>query len=202
MKKIEIIKSFYEPKLGSTLPDYEILGWESAEAQKYRFDSFINNIDLHGLSILDVGCGLGNLLEHLTEKDIPVKYTGVDILPGMIAHACEKRLDGQFQCIDIFADNPFGENSFDVVYASGIFNLNLGNNREFFGDALCRFGKIARKYVAFNLLDYRSPARDETYYYFNPAEIVQMIEGLHCRPKKVQIIEQYLNNDFTVICEK
>jgi len=89
MKKIEIIKSFYEPKIGSALPDFEILGWESAEAQKYRFDAFIKNINLEGLSILDVGCGLGNLLEHLTEENISVKYTGVDILPGMIAHALQ-----------------------------------------------------------------------------------------------------------------
>lgn len=202
MSRIEIIKSYYEPLLDSLSPDYAKLGWESAEAQRVRFDAFIDNASLEGKSILDVGCGLGNLLERITERGINVRYTGVDILNRMIMHACEKKLDGTFICLDIFEGNPFADGSFDVVYASGIFNLNLGNNEYFFADALCRFGRITRHMVAFSLLDSRSPSREDTYYYFTPSSVVDRIESLECRPRKVQIIEQYLNNDFTVLCEK
>jgi SAM-dependent methyltransferase len=202
MSKLSVIQSYYEPKLNENLPDYAKLGWESADAQKIRFSAFAENIDLAGKSILDVGCGLGNLLEYLTETGINVKYTGVDILPKMITCAEGKKLDGEFHCLDIFSENPFGEASFDVVYASGIFNLNLGNNDAFFADAICRFMKISKQYVAFSLLDERSPDRDCTYYYFSPPSVLKIIEAIPCRPGKVHIIEQYLNNDFTVICEK
>ncbi|MGL4368103.1 MAG: class I SAM-dependent methyltransferase [Spirochaetota bacterium] len=200
MSKIEVIRSYYEPKIKEELPDYAKLGWESSEAQHIRFDAFLNNVNLSGKSLLDVGCGLGSLLEYITEKKTDVSYTGVDILRQMITCAQEKDLDGQFHCLDIFDTHPFGEKSFDCIYASGIFNLNLGNNREFFPRALCEFSKIAREHVAFNLLDYRSPDRDDTYFYFDPADVVSMIEDLCCRPKSIQIVEQYLNNDFTVIC--
>jgi SAM-dependent methyltransferase len=202
MSKLSVIKSYYEPKLNANLPDYAKLGWESQEAQNIRFSAFTENVNLNGLSLLDVGCGLGNLLEHITEAGINVKYTGVDILPRMITCAEGKKLDGEFHCLDIFSENPFGESSFDVVYASGIFNLNLGNNDEFFADALCKFMHLAKKYVAFSLLDERSPDRDSTYYYFSPPAVLKRIEALKCRPLKVHIIEQYLNNDFTVVCEK
>jgi SAM-dependent methyltransferase len=202
MSKLSVIKSYYEPKLADNVPDYAKLGWESADAQKNRFNAFIDNVNLEGLSLLDVGCGLGNLLEIITERGISVRYTGIDILPKMIQCANEKELEGSFHCLDIFSENPFGDDSFDVVYASGIFNLNLGNNREFFTDALCRLAHIAKKYCAFSLLDYRSPDRDDTYFYFSPPDVIQTIETLGCRPRKVHIIEQYLKNDFTVICEK
>jgi cyclopropane fatty-acyl-phospholipid synthase-like methyltransferase len=202
MNKFEIIRSYYEPKLDADIPDYEKLGWESASAQYSRFAAFADNVQLEGKSLLDVGCGLGNLLEYLTLQKVDVKYTGVDILCKMIEQAKNKNLNGEFHCIDIFKDDPFADESFDVVYASGIFNLNLGNNKDFFSDALCHFGSMARSIVAFNLLDHRSPNREDKYFYFSPVEVLDYIENLSCRPRKVQIVEQYLKNDFTVICEK
>ncbi|HEY1405360.1 MAG TPA: class I SAM-dependent methyltransferase, partial [Spirochaetota bacterium] len=61
---------------------------------------------------------------------------------------------------------------------------------------------ISRETVAFNLLDYRSPNKEDTYFYFSPVEVLDIIENHDCRPHKVQIVEQYLKNDFTVICQK
>lgn len=202
MSKLEIIRSYYEPKMEGHLPDYAKLGWESVQAQRLRFDALLDNIEYNGKSILDVGCGLGNLLEYITEKNFDVRYTGVDILEKMIECAREKNLNGQFQCLDIFDSNPFGKESFDIVYASGLFNLELGNNEDFFAAAFCEFLSISKQFVAFNLLDYRSPNREDGYAYFSPCSVLEKIEALPCRPKKVQIVEQYLNNDFTVICEK
>jgi SAM-dependent methyltransferase len=202
MSRLEIIRSYYEPKLNRELPDYAKLGWESVEAQKLRFDAFLDNIDAQGKSLLDVGCGLGNLLEYVTGRNLDIRYTGVDILGKMIDCARDKGLNGEFHCLDIFDSNPFGKESFDIIYASGIFNLDLGNNDAFFAQAFCEFLSLSKKIVAFSLLDNRSPGREEGYAYFSPAGIIETIESSPCRPKKVQIIEQYLNNDFTVICEK
>jgi len=202
MKRLDIIKSYYEPNLKKELPDYKILGWESEEAQNMRFDILISHLKIDGKKILDVGCGLGNLLEYINSKNIEVSYTGVDILEGMIESAKRKNLKGSFYCVDIFSDSPFEKESFDIVYASGIFNLNLGNNEEFFREALAHFFDLSGRFIVFNLLHYKSPDRDDTYYYFNPDEVVEIIRGMACSFKKVQIVENYLQNDFTVICEK
>jgi SAM-dependent methyltransferase len=202
MSKLEIIRSYYEPKMAGNLPDYAKLGWENPEAQKLRFDAFLQNVNLSGKALLDVGCGLGNLLEYITELGIDARYTGVDILHMMIQCAEGKGLDGEFHCLDIFDNHPFKEESFDCIYASGIFNLDLGNNEEFFRSALCEFSSLSKRYIAFNLLDTRSPGKETGYFYFTPAGAVEIIESLPCRPKRVQIVEQYLNNDFTIICEK
>lgn len=202
MGKSDLIKSFYEPNIGKDMPDYEVLGWESQEAQNGRFEVLVSNVDLQGRKLLDVGCGLGNLLEYLNRKGIQVDYTGVDIYDRMIECASKKGLKANFYCMDIFKTNPFEENSFDVVFTSGIFNINLGNNREFLVYALTRLLRISRCVVAFNLLHHKSPDREERFYYFSPGEVEEILKHAPYKLKKVKIIEGYLLNDFTVICEK
>ena len=68
MKKVEIIKTYYEENHKEGRADHEILGWESRQAQRKRFEILVLNVDLEGKSLLDVGCGLGNMLEFIEEK--------------------------------------------------------------------------------------------------------------------------------------
>jgi cyclopropane fatty-acyl-phospholipid synthase-like methyltransferase len=202
MDKLNIIKTYYEDNMAKGLPEYGILGWESEEAQKLRFDMLLSSVDLNGKALLDVGCGTGNLLEYIRSKGIDVNYTGVDILDKMIKKAKKKQLGADFFLVDIFKDNIFKDNSFDAIYASGIFNLNLGNNREFLTDALDLFLRLSSGVVVFNLLHFASPDREDKYFYFHPDEISEILEKYSGVIEKVQFIEAYLKNDFTVICKK
>lgn len=203
MKRISAIKKYYDKNMETAEEEHEILGWESKEAQYARFAALKDNVDLNGMKLLDVGCGLGNLYEYLKEEKVKVKYTGVDILPSMIDSAKSKGLDCELLCADVFEDKVFKPKSFNVVYSSGIFNLNLGNNKDFLKKAITRFMELATDYLCFNLLHYKSPNREDTYYYFSPEEAVGIIKEV-CGEKAadIKIIEDYLKNDFTVICKK
>lgn len=202
MKRFDTIRTYYETNMGKGLPEYSLLGWESEEAQNMRFDILANCLELENKRILDVGCGTGNLLNYLDNRNINLEYTGVDILQGMIDIAQCKRLKGVFHCVDIFKKDFFKKESFDVIYASGIFNLNLENNQEFLFKALNTFLDLSKEAIVFNLLHHNSPDKEEPYYYFNPEEINRMVEKLGNRVERVNIIENYLQNDFTVICYK
>ena len=203
MKKLDIIKNYYEPYFDKDLPDYQILGWESKEAQFQRFRILTDQIKLDNHKVLDVGCGLGNLLEHMKDVHEEPDYTGVDILEHMIDKAREKHPEADFYHMDIFAEKYFEKNHFNTVYSSGIFNINMGNNHDFLQDAIKLFLKLAKENVVFNLLHHHSPDRDETYYYFHPEEVIKMIEDLDDSSlKSIKIVEHYLKNDFTIILEK
>lgn len=201
MKKVEKIKSYYEDNMAKDLPEYGILGWESEEAQRLRFDVLLDKVELEGKRLLDVGCGTGNLLEYIRSKGIHVKYTGVDILDKMIEKALNKHLDADFFHMDIFKGNTFSQDSFDVVYTSGIFNLNLGNNKEFLTNALKLFFSLSCGAVVFNLLHVDSPDREDKYYYFHPDEVRKILDEFSGLIGKTEFIEAYLKNDFTVVCE-
>ncbi len=202
MKKVEIIKTYYEENHKEGRADHEILGWESRQAQRKRFEILVLNVDLEGKSLLDVGCGLGNMLEFIEEKKINVRYTGVDLLDSMIECAKRKKLNGDFICTDIFKDDLFEKGSFDVIYSSGIFNINLGNNMDFLKKAVKRFLELSKNIAAFNLLHTASQDKEDKYYYYNPADVGSLISGAHDNISKINIIEGYLNNDFTVIIKK
>ncbi|MDX9801269.1 MAG: methyltransferase domain-containing protein [Spirochaetia bacterium] len=199
MRNEEKIKSHYYPRLEKYSNTYEILDWESAAAQNARFEVLIRHINLDGKSILDAGCGCGDLFTMLKEKGINVTYTGVDILPAMIEKAQSLHGGGQFICGDLFGEEPVCTNKFDVVFTSGIFNLNLGNNASFFDTALPVLDRLAEDALVINLLDEGSPDRDDNYFYFNPDEAKEKMESIG---RKVTLIKDYLSNDFTLIGKK
>ncbi len=198
MSHMEKIKKYYEENNVEGYPDYYILGWESEAAQELRFKQLVGDIDLNGKTILDVGCGTGNLLEYISRQFKTFNYTGSDVLPHMIQRAGEKKLDGKFICMDLFKSNPYGNKTFDVVFSSGIFNLNLENNQEFLMDAVDIFQNLAREAVSFNLLWDKSKDKDPKYFYFSPEEVQENLSSKYRDTWRVSIIKGYLHNDFTV----
>ncbi len=200
---IDQIKEYYQKRFSTAQKEhYEILGWESYAQQHARFEALIREVDLRGKKILDVGCGLGDLWLHLRDAGIEADYTGVDILEFMIERARRENPGVQFYYGDIFRDALLQGEVFDVVYASGIFNLDLGNNGEFFERAVRRFFELSRHTIAFSLLHDRSPDKEAPYFYYRPSQVVECVDRMPLRVRRIDIIEDYAENDFTAIIEK
>jgi SAM-dependent methyltransferase len=175
---------------------YAVLDWESAEAQGLRFRAMTDRVPLEGRSLLDVGCGLGDLYCMLKEMGIHTDYLGIDIIPEMIVAAKKHQPGASFQELDLFRNPDALDHTFDVVFCSGIFNLNLGNNRQFLIEALEVFFGLANDTVVFNLLHKRSPDPDAHYFYFTPEEVIPLVKPY---TDDIEIVDDYLANDFTVI---
>jgi len=193
----DTIYHYYEPKLhNNNLEDYAVLGWESKEAQELRFSALTALAECRNKSILDVGCGLGNLYGFLNHKNIPVQYTGVDIIQEMIERATQ-HYKTTFLCTDIFNNNVFSPDSFDVVYTSGLFNIQLGNNKNFLKQALSLFLSLAKEKVVFNLLHESSTDKEDTYWYTSEDQVEKILNELNIKNHRISYNRHYLNNDFT-----
>ena len=85
---------------------FETTLWNSPKTQRARFEVIAQLCPMSGNTIIDAGCGRGDLLDYLIEIDRrPKQYIGVDALEEMIAAAVEKQLpDAEFIHEDFFAD--------------------------------------------------------------------------------------------------
>ncbi|HEY5585149.1 MAG TPA: class I SAM-dependent methyltransferase [Ruminiclostridium sp.] len=202
MGKIEKIKEYYNENNKPNHPGYSLLGWESDSAQQLRFQALVDSLDLNGKKILDIGCGTGDFLQYLEQRFTDFSYTGVDILEHMISIAKSKKLKGIFLCVDVFKANPFSKNEFEAIFASGTFNINLGNNKKFLIDVLKLFNDISSETISFNLLNANSSDREDKYFYSSPDEICGLINVEFPGHFKIEVIEGYLQNDFTIVCYK
>lgn len=201
--KLKLIHKHYAKRIEKETEDYKILDWESEEEHKKRFSVFTSAFsDIQGESILDVGCGLGNFAEYLDEKNIAAQYTGVDILTEMIDLSSKKtfkRVKAEFLKTDIFLENSLIKNrKFDYIFASGIFNLNLGNNIDFFDNAIKLFFSIAKKGICFNLLGIQAQGLfGDKYFYYDKNEIEEKII-LYKNETEKYIIEEN-KHDFSFV---
>lgn len=193
---LEVVKSHYEPRIGRYRKGHEITDWEDEESQRERFRIFTDTVPLEGCSLLDVGCGIGDLYAYLQEQKIRASYTGIDILPGMIEKARERFPRLPLHVGDIFTDSPFKAKSFDVVYCSGIFNLQMGDNRALLQRALPRFFDHSRGWVVFNLLDPDHFADNCRYCCFKPEEVLSWVAAYSA---DARIYRDYVPNDFTIV---
>ena len=198
------IRQHYQPRLAPDRPSHEILDWSSAEAQQLRLRTLCRNVDLVGKTLLDVGCGLGDLWALLKAGGIQVDYTGIDLLDTMVAAARARHPHARFLVGDLFADSApggpiFEPASFDIVFASGVFNLNLGNNLAFLTAAIPRLLGLAREAVVITLLHQRGNDGDTRYYFYHPATVLPLLRD---RGWDVDLLDDYLPHDFTLIARR
>jgi len=193
-----IVAKHYEPLLNKYSKGYEILDWESLDSQIKRFQVLTDNIDLSDKKLLDIGCGTGDLFSYLKKQNFNVNYYGIDILPKMINRAYEIYPEGRFFAGDIFKESPFSKKQFDVIFCSGIFNLNMGDNEAFLKEALPVFFAHAKEKVVFNLLDPGHFVHSDKYYFFSQKEVLHLIREY---TDNAIAVTGYIPNDFTIIAD-
>lgn len=82
-----------------------------------------------GLNILDYGCGLGYLYEYLKHRYKDLNYHGYDFVNEFIEHCNEKHANRNIHFSIINPQDKLKE-KFDVVFASGVFNLKTSKSDE------------------------------------------------------------------------
>jgi len=202
MKK-DKIRRHYESRLDPERASYDILDWASPEAQQARFQVLGKILQARPRPaggalphLLDVGCGLADLHRFLHEQKLPVTYVGVDITPGILREAARRQPGCALALADVFAAAPFRPESFDYVFASGVFNLELGNNHEFIRQAVPGLCRLARVCAVVNFLHARTPQKYPHCHYSHPDDLRQSLKDLAPR---IELIDHYLEADFTLV---
>jgi SAM-dependent methyltransferase len=166
------------------------VGWlDGKQNQAKRFETLLNIGVQEGDSILDLGCGLGHMVEHLEKIGLNVHYTGIDTSKRSIQQAYQFR-EATYVHGTIFDI----QDRYDWGLASGVFNVEFPKLEmlETINELLSK----TNKGVAFNLLSNTSN-NSLTYENYIPEEIVSHLKG------DISIVENYgVENDFTIYIKK
>lgn len=186
-------KAFYRGAMAKHGATPQGLHWRSAYTQTARFVALARCLpeDLGGVTLVDAGCGFGDLYAFLCEhRGPPAGYVGLEVCEPMIQTARE-RTGCEIRLQDVLRD-PLPEADF-YVCSGAMNNLTREETRCF----IQRCHGAARQAFVFNILK-GSPGPSRFNYYL-PDEIRALGETLGAR---VEILEDYLDNDLTAAFRK
>ncbi len=181
------------------------VGWRDQCAQHARFQQFaraIRHSAEAGFEVADVGCGLGDLLPFLRSTGFTrLRYTGYDIIPGMVEAAAEYHQDpkAEFQVISSVEEIE----QTDYSFASGIFNARADHSDEAWWahiqTCVKEMAAKSRCGVAFNILSTYSDEekREASLYYADPCRLFDWCKR-EITPD-VALFHDYGHWDFTVV---
>ena len=184
--------------------DARKVSWRARYDQELRFEQLLEVVDdsLTGYSLLDLGCGLGDLRRYLAQTGREgVEYVGVDIVPEMIEAARARDPEGEYVCCDVLREDPAPGRRFDVVVCSGALTVRVPDHALFVRSMIRRMTELADKAVAVNLLSDRyfrvMPAarHDPDLYYADAAALYRECRDL---ARWVVLREDMLMSDFTL----
>ena len=155
----KVLQEHYESCVIKHGPNAKGMDWPSQEDLSKRFKVLTEIIELNNdhVDVLDLGCGVGLLIDYLTEVGIisKIKYQGVDISPVMIDHAIKSHPDFTFGVRDILVDK-LPDNSTDYIIMNGLFTekreMTFDQMFSFFSIMISEAFRIARKGISFNVM--------------------------------------------------
>jgi ubiquinone/menaquinone biosynthesis C-methylase UbiE len=166
---------------------------QSKRTQLMRYEAFLQLHDLAGKSLLDVGCGAGDLWQHLQRKNIACSYAGFDLSPFMIQR-CRERFprvtfeDGNFL--------EWGKNKlFDYTIAIGIHNIKVEDGWNVFQQVTKRQFELSKIAAHISILTDRYHGFAPHIQAWKAEEVLKM--ALEITPFVV-LRHDYLPHDFSV----
>lgn len=170
------------------------LAWFSVDDQLKRFEILTQIGDLNDKSILDIGCGNGDLCYYLSQYFTNFSYHGIDMIPAFLDNAVEKTKD--------FPDTTFYLGDFmqgnlpvvDYVLVSGSLNYK-NSDPDFIFKAIAHLYAHCNKGLGFNLLS-DTINTDGILMTYSPKTITDFCKTLS---NSVVVEDNYVDGDFTVM---
>jgi SAM-dependent methyltransferase len=191
------LKEDYDQSFARFGPGPKALLWWDYRSMAIRFRALVQAVPVEGKTIMDAGCGLGDLLPFLYAKSTNFKYLGVDRKQEFVDIAKQRYEGHEFKVGDPF-NSRIG--MYDVVLSSGVMNGNVKNwlakRKRMIANLFDQTGEV----LAFNMAGSLKPMpSDSLIAYADANEILRFCKTL---TKRSELNTGYLHNDFTIVMQK
>lgn len=156
------IAHFYEQCFEKHGDNHKGLDWPNLPDLIRRYDVMLDVITVtdrkeenREVTLLDFGCGTAMLYEHIQQKGLRVKYSGLDLSPKFIEASRKKYPHLNFYCLDALK-SPESLPAFDYIVMNGVFtekiDLTFDQMLDFFKRMLRVVFPKANRGIAFNVM--------------------------------------------------
>ena len=174
------------------------LGWAKGK-QDIRFDILLSLCDIENKTLLDIGCGFGDLNAFLGGRAEPYNYIGCDLCEFLIEEARTHHPDCQFISGDFLAIEF--DQHMDWVVASGPFNhkLEAMDNYAFIHEVMRKNFTIVQDGFSFDFISDKVDFIDDDLFYASPEKILSFAFGLS---RNVVLRSDYMPFEFSLFVFK
>lgn len=197
---IDFTKKRYSERLKEFGYSPKTLGW-TQNKQEIRFDILTSLYDFENKSVLDIGCGFGDLNKTISKKVQNYSYLGVDICEDLIETGKEQFFaenieysTGDFLQLEI-------SKKIDWAIESGIFNLKLNDvdNYDFIKAVMAKTFSLVGDGFSFDFISDKVDYKDDYIFYANPEKILSFAYELS---RNVVLRSDYMPFEFTIFVFK
>lgn len=187
--------ALYNSRFAQFGRDIKTVGWGNKESQRLRFDVLFRELDPKGKSILDVGCGLGDLVPYLEERtNGDFTYIGIDIAEKLVedAKAYYTTSKTKFYTGDIFSLNlP----SVDIAVLSGALSFKTENIESYAYETMAKMFALSNEAACLNFLSKYVDFELEKNQHYQPETVFAKAKILS---KTVNLLHDYPLYEFTI----
>lgn len=195
----EAYRARYVDRLKRYGHDPRTLGW-AAGKQAERFTSLTELLPIARMrSVLDVGCGFGDLYDFLRRGGFTGQYTGIDFIPELIETGRAAYPEADLRVGDVAEFAP-GER-FDIVIASGIFNAKLAHDDQWthVTSTLERMFDLCTVAAGADFLTSYCDFEREDLFYCPPERVFGFAKSL---TRRVGLLHHYMPFEFAIVLFK
>ena len=130
---------------------------ERADDKDHGFYTHLfRDVQLEGApSVLDVGCGMGDLLEFLASRQVaPASYLGLDLVPAFVER-CRERYPAapfRFEWANFITRRFAPHERYELVVSMGVMVSRVLGYQAYVAACVDKMLRVSRRYVLFNLI--------------------------------------------------
>ena len=180
------IEEFYARRFSEFGPTARGVAWKNEEAQRLRHKVLLEGIrpehKQKPVTVHEIGCGVGHMLDLIKENRLPYTYSGSDASVAYLDEAKKRHPGAEFTRFNFITD-PLTERRYDYVFQSGSFNVlppsaGWDGWRDIVFSVVDRMWAMCNEGIGFNLLTDAVDWKDPELFYISPGEVINCIRKL------------------------
>ena len=172
------------------------LGWNK-KRHNLRYYILLSQWDLNEKSVLDFGCGFGDMYAYLKNNGINANYYGTDINENLITKGKEIYPEANLFHSDALSNGL--SRDYDYIFSSGVHNFKFADNWSYIQNTFEFFNKYSKLGFATNFISDKVDFREDDIYYSNPGMVIELA---YKYSNKIVLRNDYMPFEFTVFISK